>query len=67
MQARKKNSDPLLGSVLAGRYEILAPVGSGGMARVHLAVRHVSDPAEAAALHSLRDAAGPAISRSGSR
>jgi len=34
---------------------------SGGTARVHLAVRHVSDPAEAAALRALQGAASPAV------
>jgi serine/threonine-protein kinase len=35
MQARKKLSDPLLGSVLAGRYEISALLGEGSMGAVY--------------------------------
>src|SRR3954468_9272833 len=38
MQARKKLSDPLLGSVLAGRYEILALLGEGSMGAVYRGV-----------------------------
>ena len=38
MQARKKTSDPLLGSVLAGRFEILALLGEGSMGAVYRGV-----------------------------
>jgi serine/threonine-protein kinase len=38
MQARKKPSDPLLGSVLVGRYEILALLGEGSMGAVYRGV-----------------------------
>jgi eukaryotic-like serine/threonine-protein kinase len=38
MQARKKSSDPLLGSTLAGRYEILALLGEGSMGAVYRGV-----------------------------
>jgi serine/threonine-protein kinase len=38
MQARKKLSDPLLGSVLGDRYEILALLGEGSMGAVYRGV-----------------------------
>jgi serine/threonine protein kinase len=38
MEARKKLSDPLLGSVLAGRFEILALLGEGSMGAVYRGV-----------------------------
>lgn len=50
--------DPLIGKVLCGRFEILAPLGAGGMARVYRAVQRPLDRQVALkVLHPLFDTA----------
>ncbi len=48
--------DPLIGKVLGGRFEIVAPIGAGGMARVYRAIQRPLDrPVALKVLHPLFD------------